>query len=66
MNLSSWSRAVMAAGVLVAGLSCSAVKPAGSLGYLVDGDTRFRPVPKNYRHVPPRVEQPVPQFKLTF
>ena len=46
--------------------ACAQIQPAGSLGYLVDGNPRFRPLPKDYRHVPPRVEPVAPQFKVTF
>jgi len=41
-------------------VSCSEVQPAGSLGYTLDGDTRLRPTPQNYRHVPPRLEDANP------
>ncbi|MDZ4290188.1 MAG: hypothetical protein U0984_19635 [Prosthecobacter sp.] len=66
MNCSSWSRPLLALGALITLVGCSEVKPAGSLGYMVDGDPRFRPVPKNYRHVPPKTEEVAPQFKLSF
>jgi hypothetical protein len=59
-------RILLACTVLLPLAGCSTVEPAGSLGYLVDGETRFRPVPKNYRHVPPQLEPTAPQFKVTF
>ncbi|MCP5558829.1 MAG: hypothetical protein H7A55_13865 [Verrucomicrobiaceae bacterium] len=46
----------MAAAILVAApflVSCQAVKPAGTLGYLIDGNPRNAPVPTNFHHVPP-------------
>lgn len=36
--------------------ACSSVHPAGSLGYMVNGDPLAPPVPTNYLHVPPTQE----------
>lgn len=48
---------VVIAGVLLTVTGCSTVKPAGSMGYAMNGETRLRPVPLNYRHVPPKMEE---------
>lgn len=48
--------AVIAAVVLGA-TGCSTVKPAGSMGYAMTGETRLQPAPSNYRHVPPKMEE---------
>lgn len=55
-------RGLMAAliGLALTGISCSQVYPAGSLGYLMHGDTELRPTPTNFLHVPPRIQDATP------
>jgi len=56
-------------GLALTGISCSQVYPAGSLGYLMHGDTQLRPTPTDYRHIAPRVQDVTPtpmQWGLDF
>ena len=60
-------RAAFTSVLFVSGVGCADVHSAGSLGMLVNGETRLRPLPENYRHVPPRMEEPGPLlFKRMF
>ncbi|SKB02746.1 hypothetical protein SAMN02745166_03674 [Prosthecobacter debontii] len=56
-------------GFCLAGISCSQIHTAGSLGYLINGDTQLRPTPTDYRHIAPRVQDVTPtpmQWGLDF
>lgn len=56
---------LVSANLLLVG--CSSVKPAGSLGYMMNGDPLATPVPTNYRHVPPMDEGRGPmRFQTSF
>lgn len=69
MNFSSYSVLIALVAVVFLGSSCTQVRPAGSLGYMMDGDTHLRPTPTNFRHVPPRDQDRAPtpmQWGLNF
>ncbi len=69
MKISSCGLAAVMVGLALAGSSCSRFEAAGSLGQVLHGDTRLRPTPKNYRHVPPRDQDRTPtpmQWALRF
>ncbi|MBB5040397.1 hypothetical protein HNQ64_004681 [Prosthecobacter dejongeii] len=51
---------VVSVGLIFVGSSCSQVHSAGSLGYLMNGETKLRPTPKNFRHMPPRDQDRTP------
>lgn len=69
MALTSRGLLAVSVGFLLAGTSCSQIEPAGSLGYMMHGDTNLRPTPTNFRHVPPRDQDRTPtpmQWGLDF
>jgi hypothetical protein len=69
MNFSSYGLLAALAAMVLLGTSCTQVQPAGSLGYMVDGETHLRPTPTNFRHVPPREQDRAPtpvQWGLSF
>ncbi|MEN3942007.1 hypothetical protein WJU23_11985 [Prosthecobacter sp. SYSU 5D2] len=69
MSSLSFGLLALTVGMVLAGTSCSQVEPAGSLGYMMRGDTNLRPTPTNFRHVPPRDQDRTPtpmQWGLDF
>lgn len=69
MPPSFFCRSLLLAAALLSSAACSQVQPAGSVGYILEGDTHLRPTPTNYRHVPPREQDRAPtpmQWGLSF
>ncbi|GAA5144822.1 hypothetical protein GCM10023213_35600 [Prosthecobacter algae] len=60
MTFYSCSLLAASVALLISGTSCSQVHSAGSLGYLMHGDTNLRPTPKDFRHMPPRDQDRTP------
>jgi hypothetical protein len=60
MSSFSFGLMTLTLGLVLTGTSCTQVQPAGSLGYMMDGETRLRPTPNNFLHVPPRDQDRTP------